>query len=323
MRFDWISPIRINLKMLRIIGLWPDGEKYKLELYTLYSMVIVGTSLFLHTLFYTVEVVLLLKSEMEIVIKTLFMALNQSIAFLKCCCFMYNLKRMKRLIQNLENDLFQPQSDKQRKQIKPMIVTWKIGQLSFFAIAYITLLLFLLLPILTKTTNQYRLPFHAWYPWSIKKSPFYEITYLFQSFAFTLRVTCSTTMDTLVAALNTYISAQCTILCDTFRSISPEENIYQNIKRCVLHHKEILRLAKDSNAFYNWIALGQFFTTCITLALTMFLLSLMDPFSSEGQTLLLYLCVVSSETFLYCWFGNEVEIKVRVKMLFCCYLLQK
>jgi hypothetical protein len=58
------------------------------------------------------------------------------------------------------------------------------------------------------------------------------------------------------------------------------------------------------------IILGQFATSTLVLALTMFQLTLVDPISEAAVTHVCYLLGISMEILLYCWFGNEVEIKV-------------
>jgi hypothetical protein len=77
------------------------------------------------------------------------------------------------------------------------------------------------------------------------------------------------------------------------------------------------------------IILGQFFTSTVVIALTMFQLTLVsfanfvifflsevifgkvDPFSSASLSYLSYVTAITAQIFLYCWFGNEVEFKVR------------
>ena len=76
------------------------------------------------------------------------------------------------------------------------------------------------------------------------------------------------------------------------------------------------------------IVLGQFFTSTVVTALTMFQLTLVsliflaifvlilarwkvDPLSSASFSHMTYVTAITAQLFLYCWFGNEVEIKVR------------
>jgi hypothetical protein len=85
------------------------------------------------------------------------------------------------------------------------------------------------------------------------------------------------------------------------------------------------------------IVLGQFFTSSVSIGLTMFQLTLVRvvldfffctgcdflkkvaPFTSECYSLLFYVGSATVQIFLYCWFGNEVEYKVRItrKFILC------
>ncbi|RZC39451.1 7tm 6 domain containing protein, partial [Asbolus verrucosus] len=137
--------------------------------------------------------------------------------------------------------------------------------------------------IFDKTVKEYRLPFLAWYPCNSKQSPQYELTYLYQALAINFTAMANVNTDTLIAALNMYIGAQFDILCDDLRNLnkggkSSSEEINQTLRNCIHHHREILKFADYTNEFCNWLIFIQFF-------------------------------VVSVEAFMYCWFGNEIEIK--------------
>lgn len=228
--------------MFKIVGLWPSGETYKHDVYTLYMVVSITLCLFAHSVFYTVEVLLLLGSDIRILIRTLFFALTQTLAFIKSCFFVTNLKRLKHLIVVLESDLFQqPQSSEQRKKIEPALRSCNRANTSFLLLVNFTVVLFLLLPVLTDMSKNYMLPFHAWYPWYTRKSPAYEITYLFQSLSLVFRSTTSIAIDTFITALNTYVATQCIILCDTLQNLRLEEYSHETLKRSILHYKQILR----------------------------------------------------------------------------------
>ncbi|RZC32582.1 7tm 6 domain containing protein [Asbolus verrucosus] len=137
-----------------------------------------------------------------------------------------------------------------------------------------------------KSVKEHRLPFLAWYPFNEKKSPFYEITYIYQIVSISFIAMTTLSINTLIAALNMYIAAQFDILCDDLRNLrnvtdalSADFNV--RLINCVNHHKEILRFAEDSNKFFNWIVFLQFFISAISIGITMFQLTMVDPLSSE------------------------------------------
>ncbi|RZC34115.1 7tm 6 domain containing protein, partial [Asbolus verrucosus] len=117
-------------------------------------------------------------------------------------------------------------------------------------------------------------------------------------------------IDMLVSALMMFLGAQCDILCDDLRNLgSVSSDFNKEIKRCVRHHKEILRFAESCNKFFNFMMLGQFFTSAVCLAMALFRLALVTPSSFQFYTLLCSIASMIVQIFTYCWFGNEVETK--------------
>jgi hypothetical protein len=82
------------------------------------------------------------------------------------------------------------------------------------------------------------------------------------------------------------------------------------------------------NQFFNIIVFTQFFTSAISIGLTMFQLTVVSqpsnfskmlvqtglfkvaPLSTEFYSLLFYGSAIVVQIFMYCWFGNEVEVTV-------------
>nr|XP_015833040.1 PREDICTED: odorant receptor Or1 isoform X2 [Tribolium castaneum] len=324
MNFDWKDTIKLNFLMMKIVGLWPK-EKYKINFYTLYTLISVNLFICGHVIFHTVAV-FVVGRDLKHLIGALYMSLTETLLLVKICYFIKNSRLVKSLLTSLDGDIFQPKNEKQLELTNPSLIFWKKVHKSFAILVANTVFLFVSLPILSKSTKLYRLPLEAWYPYNTQKSPNYEITYLYQFISTLFRGMASVSMDTFIAALNMYIGVQCDILCDNLRNLN-ETNFMENLSLCIKHHKAIVRFdesllitvkiceqisfsfARECNKFYNGIVLGQFFSTSIALGLAMFLLSLVTPLSTESNTLLFYLGATTSEIFLYCWFGNEVDVK--------------
>ena len=239
--FSWTSAIKTNLFLFKIVGLWPSDEQYKHDVYTIYMIVSITLCSFAHSVFYTVEVLLLFGSDLSDLISTLYLAVTQTLVFIKSCFFVINMRRVKHLLVVLESELFQPQSSQQRKKIEPALRSYNRANRSFLLLVNVTVVLFLLTPVLTSATKDYMLPIQAWYPWCTAKSPAYEFTYLFQAVSAIFHGTTSVSIDTFVSALNTYVAAQCILLCDTLQNLRLEGYSHDTFKRSILHHKLILR----------------------------------------------------------------------------------
>ncbi|RZC38949.1 7tm 6 domain containing protein, partial [Asbolus verrucosus] len=224
------------------------------------------------------------------------------------------MKILKQLMMSLNSDLFQPKNSEQINLVQPALKFWKINSFFFWTMAMGTVFFATISPFFTDSVTNRNLPFLAWYPYNIKISPYYEITYIYQIISITCSASTAVCTDTLIAALFLYIGAQFDILCDNIRHLYDiREDLSTDFNKkfitCVKHHRAILKFAENSNKFANWIILGQFFISALSIGMTMFRLTTVIPFSSEFFSFLAFLMAIVIETFTYCWFGNEVEIK--------------
>ncbi|RZB94419.1 7tm 6 domain containing protein, partial [Asbolus verrucosus] len=309
-RFDWKETIKINIFMLKTVGLWPTGdESYGRNVYTLYA--IVSTALFQigHIFFQTVNLFLSLDN-LQAVTGTIFILLMEMAGTLKTYCLVKNMKMLKQLMVTVNCDSFQPKNMQQRNLIQPNINAWKRFVSTFWLFIVFALFFCCSFPVLDKTVREYRLPFLAWYPYETKTSPQYEFTYIYQALAISFLALVNVNIDSLIAALNMFIAAQFDILCDDLRRLHCRgKNVIKILKNSIYHHREILKFADYANQFYNWLLLVQFFVGGVSLGLSLFQMTIVVPFSSEFYMLAAYENAVLVGVFMYCWFGNEIEIK--------------
>ncbi|RZC42852.1 7tm 6 domain containing protein, partial [Asbolus verrucosus] len=312
-RFDWKRTIRANILVLRVVGVWPpDDEEYGCNLYTAYK---ITNFLFLQAsiLFFQTAFLLLNLIDLQAVTGTIFVLLMEMLAPLKSYSLFRNMKMLKQLMITINSDLFQPKNAQQRSLIQPTLDAWKkiVSAYWFFTLSWLFLLM--LSPIFDERV-EYRLPFLAWYPYNTKTSPQFELTYLHQFVAVTTISITNISIDSLIAALNMYIGAQFEILCDDLRNFydagkDSRDEVKERLKNCVHHHREILKFAQNANKFYNMTILEEFFAGAICIGLSMFQLTVVPPFSSEFHSFISYANAISVQVFMYCWFGNEIELK--------------
>ncbi|RZB41505.1 7tm 6 domain containing protein [Asbolus verrucosus] len=308
-RFDWKQVIRVNIFISKVVGVWPPGdETYGCTFYTLYELFIV---LCLQTCFIfsqTVDVISNLDN-LQAVTGTIFVLLMEMLAPLKSFTLLTNMGMLKQLMTTVNSDLFQPRNSRQVSLVQPIMNAWKktVGTFWFFTFGW---LFFVSLdPIFDKTFREYRLPFGTWYPYSTKVSPQYELTYLHQFLAITSITLVNINMDAIIAALNMYIGAQLDILCDDVRHLQNSADVGENLIRCVQHHREIVKFAEFTNRFYNWMIFEEFFVGGVSIGISMFQLTVVAPLSNEFYSFVSYSFAVCVQVFLYCWFGNEIEVK--------------
>ncbi|RZB39582.1 7tm 6 domain containing protein [Asbolus verrucosus] len=314
-RMDWKRTFRLNFLMLKIIGLWPpgDNEAYGYNLYSVYAFSAITILEVGHISFQTINLYFI-KDDLQAVTGTIFILLTIIAVGLKTYCLVKNMKMLKQLMITVNNDLFQPRNEEQKKMIQPTILAWKMTVWSFGILAIACLFLWSFFPILDKTYKVYRLPFLAWYPYNYKTSPQYEFTYIYQVMAIHFIAAVNVNIDGLIAALNMFIAAQFDILCDDLRNLHQNEEedsaeVNKKLTTCVNHHREILKFADHTNEFYNWLLFVQFFVGGISIGLAMFELTVVVPFSSEFYSHVSYANAIIVEVFMYCWFGNDIQFK--------------
>ena len=129
--------------------------------------------------------------------------------------------------------------------VQPALKSWKLMYITFSVMTSYTVLIWTIFPFLNSSFKERSLPFAAWYPYDSKKSPFYELTYVYQVLGVWYLAVATINMDTLIAALMVLIGAQCDILCDNLKTIRsdlhPRGNFNENMIKYITHHQEIIR----------------------------------------------------------------------------------
>ncbi|KAJ3663304.1 hypothetical protein Zmor_007605 [Zophobas morio] len=161
-----------------------------------------------------------------------------------------------------------------------------------------------------KTTTQRNLAQNQLDIWTGAYSIFCVSCFIATIISISVLVTADVNLDMFVVALIIFVSAQCDILCDELRNNLRRPNFHEKFLRCIKHHKEILSFKENTNDLYEIVIFWQTVLSSLSLALTMFHLTLVKFESSEIYGAMMYGLATSLETFLYCWFGNEAEVKV-------------
>ncbi|RZC42786.1 7tm 6 domain containing protein, partial [Asbolus verrucosus] len=282
-KYDWKKTIKGNITRMRIVGIWPGGnESYKLDLYTLWSVLSITVLTFGHAFFQMYNLVFIFH-DLQAVLGTMYVTLSELVNLLKAYLTIKNMKILKQLMVTLNSDLFQPRNEKQLIMVSPDLRFWKLVGYYFWTSITIAIFFWSTYPVFDHSIKNHRLPFLAWYPYNTNVSPNYEITYVYQVLGVTFTATTALTVDTLIAALHMYIGAQFDILCDNIRNMyEPNENIPIDFD------KRLLSFMKFVSDFMNIVV---------------------APFTSEFFALLAFLAAIIVQIFVYCWFGNLVEVK--------------
>jgi hypothetical protein len=166
--FDWKFTIRVNIMILKIVGLWPKGtEIYKCNFYTLYSIISLNVFINARNFFQAANIVFVY-TDLEALAALIFLTVTDLLASFKVYCFVRNIAILKSLMVKLDKKIFQPKNDQQIDLIRPNLNSWKFAYVAFWVPALATLISWAIFPVLDGTVKEYRLPFSAWYPFDTK-----------------------------------------------------------------------------------------------------------------------------------------------------------
>lgn len=243
MLFEWTSILKVNFFLLKFVGLWPEGNRYKFNLYLLWAFI----ALILLQCGHVLTMACTLYFELEDIdnlTDTACLFNSELLVVWKMINFAQNREVFKQLLLTVEQPMFQPKNTKQIESILPNIQEWKYMRALFGACCLSCIFFFSFLPIFAKSYNKRTLPFMIWYPFDSTKSPFYEICYAYQIASITSIAIVAFNVDTLIGALNMYIGTQCDLLCDNLRTLKSNKTgktINQKFIDCIIHHKNIVR----------------------------------------------------------------------------------
>lgn len=241
--FDWKNSVKINIWILKFVGLWPNNDVgYKLNAYTLYSFISLNLFINFHNFFQLVNIYFV-RSDLEALSAVIYVSLTDLLASVKVWYFVDKIKLLNELMVVSENKILQPQNEKQEELFRKSLFIWKAIYIMFWIPVATTLCLWAVFPVLDGSYKNYRLPFSAWYPFDTKTSPIYEITYVYQIICIWFLATANLNMDTMIAALMMYVGAQCDILSNNLQALRfVNSNQFKlQLYNLIEHHKLILK----------------------------------------------------------------------------------
>ncbi|XP_063925970.1 odorant receptor 42a-like [Zophobas morio] len=278
------------------MGLWPEGDNtYKPGIYMVYSSITISLFVIGHIFFQMVNVYFI-AHDLESIVGTSYLLLIEILAAVKAYYLIKNITILKERIITFNSDWFQPRNTHQRNLIEPAIYFWQLVFKMCVCMSFGCNAFWAIFPMIDKPEER-RLPFLGWYPYDYKKSPYYEITYLYQ-----------------VTGICVYTSCQFDMLADNIRNLanvdeSFTDSVHHNMLKCVEHHKNSLSFIEKSTKFFSWILFWHLLFSGVSIGITMFQLTMVVPLSNEFYSLVSYILAITLQIFMYCWFGEEVQAK--------------
>lgn len=278
------DPLSFHFKLLTWCGFWKINSqiRWKVEMYKVYKAV----SLCWVTTSYIVAVMDLfeVRNDVEKLVNNLCTNITGTAAIFKLYVILLNVDKVEKLRYLLKNNMgmsYTRQSSKSRINLENTSreifhITWL-----FSLVAYSTLLLWVLFPIIESSEEQKILPYRMWFPLALDKSPVFEILYTYEILALWFYFFYMVSIELIIYGLYIQICAQFEILArdvkniiETYEEKGKEDeerrkqsqqrqdqeleqeeslpgyqedekrkkyNVQDKLKDCVRHHQSILR----------------------------------------------------------------------------------
>ncbi|XP_072383873.1 odorant receptor 46a-like [Diabrotica undecimpunctata] len=222
-------------------------------------------------------------------------------------------KQVRKLIESMDFDIFQPLNFKQQKSSNTVMNMWKkmFWLISFMQIS------FGLCVLITPTLDRLRtgakyLPLVDCYPFYIYASPVYEIMYIYQSFLLFYLIFHSFLFDTFIAGLLAFCVAECDLLHDNLRNLKQQMTHIEygnRLVKCIKHHEELRKFTRNIENLFSMVILEQYFCTLISCCTNMFKISVVEPMSVEFFKDICYQCSLLLQMYMFCWFATVLIAK--------------
>ncbi|XP_053980791.1 odorant receptor Or2-like isoform X1 [Hylaeus volcanicus] len=336
-RLSDIAPnkhLKISLSMIYYMGMWPSGVKYR-YLYGLYTVL---SFIYLLGIFLATEIAYLIVSwgSMEKIVAGATILMTNITHACKVLFILHRHKRIQNLVDVTESEMFSRDNAKYRCIVTRY--TWQgifhhIAYQSFGGMAVFTWGFTPIANLLTGRSKQ--LPMEGWYPYNVTNTPAFEITSLDQ--AITIIICCfnNVAIDTMITGLITIACCQLTILNQNIASINNEtkrqsiskdivdgkkctedscHGAYKDLKRCVEHSNMIFDFSKEIQSIFGTAIFLQFLVNCIIICLIAFNIAQMKVYiPSILFGMVMYMCCMTYQIFIFCWHGNELYLHVRYR----------
>ncbi|XP_072757296.1 odorant receptor Or1-like isoform X1 [Anoplolepis gracilipes] len=190
----------------------------------------------------------------------------------------------------------------------------------FMSISQATCIALVLAPIMGPQDTDRPLPFKTYLPYSIAGLYPYLATYLQHTGAIFYGVLLNVSFDSLVYGFTLHVCGQIELLCyrlsKIFKNYSDvaqyqlDLNKDVMISECVKHHLRVHEIVRRIQSLFVWTVTLLFIFSMVTLCTSIFQMSKKKILSVEFLSLILYLGSMLFQVFFYCWYGNELQLKI-------------
>ncbi|KAF3054234.1 Odorant receptor 025 [Nylanderia fulva] len=307
----------VNFKVLWFCGAWKERKDDNIVVACLHSCYKYAIFFLIYqfTIFEVIEVIRT-RDQINELTEGLFLASTYVTLCLKYANFLLRKNDISKLLDCLRVKMCQPRNLTEKMIIETHSRKAKWSSLIFLFMSQVTAMGFMIIPILGFGKDEWILPTKAYVPYSVSEVFPYVATYLQQSAALFYAVMLNVSFDSLVYGFTIHACGQIELICrrlsDNIRAsvnFKKGSDTNTSIEECVRHHVLVHTFVKKVGALFIWTVMVLFLFSLIILCTSIFLISKTKLFSIEFLSLILYFISMMLQVFLYCWYGNELELK--------------
>ena len=258
-KFDWAKPLTTTILTLKITGVLPinASTRFYRNLSKLYSAAILFFFVTLSTFLQTTQTIFFTRDTKKLAAAA-FQLLQEYQAAVKIYVVFTKSDVLENIIHFLNSEKsFQPQTQTQKSRAVAGLRFWKKSALLLYSGSYVCSFFWTVYPILDNLTEQSELLFDSWFPFNVTVYPSYQIAYVYQCFDLWLCALSVVNIDTVIFALMIFVVLQCDILCENLKNVGCNKGDFGgDFRRCVRHHKKILRWVSKFKLYFNYFGLG-------------------------------------------------------------------
>ncbi|NP_001177536.1 odorant receptor 128 [Nasonia vitripennis] len=295
--------LHLNFRVLQYCGIWYEYPENLWLVKMVYKTLIV-VMLFCFTLSELTELVLN-RNNVHDLTECLFLSLT----FLTCCFKMINFlcrqEGLNRILNAYRADVFQPKTTEEKQ-----MTTQYQNLISKFFMVYLIMALLSgiclsLIPIISSASNETQFPAKSYQPYNTQDSTLYLITYFHQILSIFFGIFINVSMDMLVCGFIILACCQLDLCC--YRISLNKKDTSTNDH--VVHHVLIGHAVNRVQSFFIVIIVLLFIFNLIVLCTSLFQIPQKNIMTLEFFTLFVYLVGILFQVYVYCWFGNQLQLK--------------
>nr|XP_031847960.1 odorant receptor Or1-like isoform X3 [Nomia melanderi] len=319
-----------SLSVLYYMGMWPEQSRYRY----LYSVYTIFSGVFLLGIFLTTEIAYFIVNwnDMAKVAAISTVLMTNATHASKVIILVYRHSRIRDLVNVTRSEMFNRDNVKYERIVTHY--TWQgifhhIAYQTFGALAVTVWGITPVLDYLTGGSKHY--PVEGLYPYNVTATPAFEITCSYQAVAIILCCLNNVAIDTLITGLITIACCQLTILNRNISSLNIktdqqlitlkgdanpgkfatqlDNESYKNLKICIKHSNMIFDFSREIQNIFGTAIFFQFLVNCIIICLIAFNMAQMKVYIPHILFgMLMYMCCMTYQIFIYCWHGNELYL---------------